>query len=118
MKITKSKLKEIILEELANEQVDDPTKLVAKAATTTQRRKDALARVTDAGKELSSQEAGIVNQIEQYISDLASKPGIDLVQHPEDRHRYSGVMIAPTFEDTEWCHRNLLHPRLRSLRAR
>ena len=81
MKITKSRLKEIILEELANEQVDDPTKLVAKAATTTQRRKDALARVADAGKELSSQEAGIVNQIEQYISDLASKPGIDLTQH-------------------------------------
>ena len=81
MKITKNRLKEIILEELANEQVNDPTKLVAKAATTTQRRKDALARVTDAGKELSSQEAVIVNQIEQYISDLASKPGIDLVQH-------------------------------------
>ena len=81
MKITKNRLKEIILEELANEQVNDPTKLVAKAATTTQRRKDALARVTDAGKELSSQEAGIVNQIEQYISDLASKPGINLVQH-------------------------------------
>jgi hypothetical protein len=81
MKIAKSRLKEIILEELANEQVNDPTKLSTKAATTTQRRKDALARVTDAGKELSSQEAGIVNQIEQYISDLASKPGIDLTQH-------------------------------------
>jgi hypothetical protein len=81
MKIAKSRLKEIILEELANEQVNDPTKLSTKAATTTQRRKDALARVTDTGKELSSQEAGIVNQIEQYISDLAAKPGIDLVQH-------------------------------------
>ena len=81
MKIAKSRLKEIILEELANEQVNDPTKLSTKAATTTQRRKDALARVTDTGKELSSQEAGIVNQIEQYISDLASKPGIDLTQH-------------------------------------
>ena len=81
MKIATSRLKEIILEELANEQVNDPTKLSTKAATTTQRRKDALARVTDAGKELSSQEAGIVNQIEQYISDLASKPGIDLTQH-------------------------------------
>ena len=66
---------------MANEQVSDPTKLSTKTATTTQRRKDALARVTDTGKELSSQEAGIVNQIEQYISDLASKPGIDLTQH-------------------------------------
>ena len=81
MKIAKSRLKEIILEELANEQVNDPTKLSTKAATTAQRRKDALARVADAGKELSSQEAGIVNQIEQYISDLAAKPGIDLAQH-------------------------------------
>ncbi len=81
MKITKNKIIQIILEELANEQVNDPTKLATKAATTTQRRKDALARVADTGKELSSQEAGIVNQIEQYISDLASKPGIDLTQH-------------------------------------
>ena len=81
MKITKNKIIQIILEELANEQVNNPTKLATKAATTTQRRKDALARVADTGKELSSQEAGIVNQIEQYISDLASKPGIDLTQH-------------------------------------
>ena len=81
MKIAKNKIIQIILEELANEQVNDPTKLATKAATTTQRRKDALARVADTGKELSSQEAGIVNQIEQYISDLASKPGIYLTQH-------------------------------------
>ena len=40
MKIAKSRLKEIILEELANEQVNDPTKLATKAATTTQRRKE------------------------------------------------------------------------------
>ena len=81
MKITKSKLKEIILEELANEQAADPTKLATQTATASQRKKDALSRIADTEKELSSQEAGIVNQIEQYISDLASKPGIDLVQH-------------------------------------
>jgi len=81
MKITKSKLKEIILEELANEQAADPTKLATQTATASQRRKDALSRISDTEKELSGQEAGLINQIEQYISNLASKPGIDLTQY-------------------------------------
>ena len=81
MKITKSKLKEIILEELANEQAADPTKLATKTATASQRKKDALTRISDTNKELTGQEAGLINQIEQYISNLASKPGIDLTQY-------------------------------------
>ena len=59
MKITKSRLKEIILEELAKEQANDPTKLATQTASVTQRRKDALARISDTGAELTGQEAGI-----------------------------------------------------------
>ena len=55
MKITKSKLKEIILEELANEQAADPTKLATQTATASQRRKDALSRISDTEKELTCQ---------------------------------------------------------------
>ena len=81
MKITKSKLKEIILEELANEQTAEPTKLDTQTASASQRKKDALSRISNTEKELSTREAGLINQIEKYISDLASRPGIDLSQH-------------------------------------
>jgi len=81
MKITKSRLKEIILEELVNDQTADPTKLATQTASASQRRKDALSRISDTEKELTGQETGLINQIEKYISDLASRPGIDLSQH-------------------------------------
>tara|TARA_Y100000310_G_scaffold201492_1_gene201596 strand:+ start:940 stop:1275 length:336 start_codon:yes stop_codon:yes gene_type:complete len=83
MKITKKQLRRIIAEELNNisEIEEDPTKLKQQAVSTSQRKKDALARIKDTDTEFSSQEKGLVNQLEGYVSRLASLPGVDLVQH-------------------------------------
>ena len=82
MKISKQKLKEIISEELQLlEQEVDQTKLKTKAMSTSMRQKDARDRIGSQGKEFATNEAGLVDQLETFISKLASEPGVDLVRH-------------------------------------
>ena len=83
MKLTKNRLRQIIAEEILKEQEQevDPTKITSQMASTSQRKKDALDRISDTDKEFSGPEKGIVNQIEAYVSRLAALPGVDLVQH-------------------------------------
>ena len=91
MKITKSQLKKIILQELKQfedpdnlEQVEDPAdavKLTAKTSSDAARKKNALDRIAAGSQEFSSPEKGIVDQIETYVSGLAALPGVDLSKH-------------------------------------
>lgn len=81
MKLTKNRLRQIIAEEILKEQEVDPTKITSQMASTAQRKRDALDRISDTDKEFSGPEKGIVNQIEAYVSRLAALPGVDLVQH-------------------------------------
>ena len=91
MKITKSQLKKIILQELEQfedpeelEQFEDPAdavKLTAKTSSDAARKKGALDRIAAGSQEFSSAEKGIVDQIETYVSGLAALPGVDLSKH-------------------------------------
>jgi len=85
VKFTKRRLKEIIAEEisyaLSEAQSQDPAALKAQAVSTSRQKKDALNRISAGAKEFTSQERGIVNQIEAYFSKLAALPDVDLVQH-------------------------------------
>lgn len=81
MKISKQKLKQIILEEFNVLENEDDIKLKTQAMSTSTRQADARARIQSQGNEFSAQEKGIINQLEEFISDLAAMPEVDLVQH-------------------------------------
>ena len=82
MKINKQKLKQIILEELTMlENEDDQTKLKTKAMSTSQRQQTVRDRIKGQGEEFTTNEQGLVDQLETFISNLASEPGVDLAQH-------------------------------------
>jgi len=81
VRLNQTTLKEMIREALNEAEEADPTKLKSQVVSTSQRKKDVLARVADTDQEFTGQEKGIVNQLEAYFSKLAALPGIDLVQH-------------------------------------
>lgn len=82
MKISKEKLKQIISEELQLlEENDDETKLKTKVMSTSQRQQVVRDRIKGQGQEFTTSEQGLVDQLEDFISKLASEPGVDLVQH-------------------------------------
>ena len=76
MKISKQRILQIIKEE-AEEQFK---RLNTKGVTATKYRQAGIDRA-QASAETTPQERGIVNQIEQFISNLANTEGVDLVQH-------------------------------------
>ena len=63
------------------ENEDEEAKLTTKSLSTTQRQKIARDRIKTQGAEFSSVEQGLVDQLEGFISKLASQPGVDLMQH-------------------------------------
>ena len=80
----KQKLKQIILEEmrlLENKDDDQGSKLKTKAMSTSQRQQLARDRIKGQGDEFTTNEQGLVDQLEEFISKLASTPGVDLIQH-------------------------------------
>jgi hypothetical protein len=66
---------------MENENDDDQSKLIQKAMTTSQRQKIARDRIKTQGAEFTSIEQGIVDQLEEFISNLAAEPGVDLMKH-------------------------------------
>jgi hypothetical protein len=78
MKLTKKNLKELILEVMAEETTDDPTKLKTGAMTGGQFVTKGREQRADADPEVDNQERSILNQIDQYLLGLAAKPGVDL----------------------------------------
>ena len=85
MNINKQKLKQIILESLNEvEAQEDPTKIKTKAMSTGARLKDTRDRITgDDEGELTNNEKGIIHQLEDYITNMAATPGIDLMKHKQ-----------------------------------
>ena len=80
MRITKTDLKQMVLE-ILREQEEDPTKIKSGAMSVSQRKKGSLQRIQGAEDEFTPSERKIVDQIEAYISNLAAVPDIDLMQH-------------------------------------
>ncbi len=75
MKIFKQRLLQIIKEE-----VEGSTKLKNKTVSGTAMRAADLERTKRTGDETTSQETGIINQIEDFLAKLAATPGVDLMQ--------------------------------------
>lgn len=78
MKLNKRKLKDLIIEVLSEADGDDATKLKTGAMTGGQFVSKGREQRVDADSEVDNQERSILNQIDQYLLDLASKPGVDL----------------------------------------
>ena len=83
MKITKLDLKRMILETLneLNEPEEDPTKLTSRSMAASQFARSGMETRKAASAELTAIEKGIVDQIDQFLLDLAEQPGVDLVTH-------------------------------------
>ena len=83
MKINKEILKDIIRESI--EEVEDEKVPGIKSGTmsTSKRQMAARDRIKSGqqDKEFSSQEKSIVDQFEAFVSELAGKPGVDLMAH-------------------------------------
>jgi hypothetical protein len=81
MKLSRTKLKEIILEVIQeNEDAQDPTKIKTGSMSTGARVKGSRERIMGDADEFTNQERNIIDQLESFISNLASEPGIDLMQ--------------------------------------
>ena len=77
-------IREVLEEqEKAETSTDDKkaTKLKTGSMSGSQRLKKSRERITDTSDEFTPQEQKIVDQLEKFISDLAAKEGIDLLQH-------------------------------------
>ena len=79
MKLNKQILKQIIREALQEEDAADPTKLTTTTMGTSQFAKAGLETRKDASQELSGQEKGIINQVDEFLLGLAVQPGVDLM---------------------------------------
>tara|TARA_Y100000592_G_scaffold100746_1_gene182510 strand:- start:17746 stop:18057 length:312 start_codon:yes stop_codon:yes gene_type:complete len=81
-------LRELIREVLKEQEKEETptddkkaTKLKTGSMSGSQRLKKSRERITDTSNEFTPQEQKIVDQLEKFISDLAAKEGIDLLQH-------------------------------------
>ena len=76
MKISKQRLLQILKEE-----VEAPAhKLKTKSVSASGMKAADLERTKQTGDETTPQEAGIINQIEDFLAKLAATPGVDLAQ--------------------------------------
>lgn len=80
MRINKETLKDMIRECLNEVAEEDPTKLKSGSMSTGQRIKGARERITGDADEFTSQERNVIDQLEQFISNLAAEPGVDLMK--------------------------------------
>ena len=80
MKINKEKLKDMIRDVISEETEQDPTKLKTGSMSTGARVKGSRDRIMGDTEEFTNQERNIVDQLEKFISDLATEPGIDLMK--------------------------------------
>ena len=75
MKISKQRLLQILKEEM-----DDPSKLKSGTTSAAAMRAADIKRVDQTDDETTPQESGILNQIENFLAQLAATPGVDLMQ--------------------------------------
>jgi len=76
-------LRELIREVLKEQEEtsDKATKLKTGSMSGSQRLKKSRERITGSTSEFTPQEQKIVDQLEKFISDIAAKEGVDLLQH-------------------------------------
>ena len=76
-------IREVLKEQEEETQEDDKkaTKLKTGSMSGSQRIKKSRERITGTSDEFTPQEQKIVDQLEKFISDLAAKEGVDLLQH-------------------------------------
>jgi len=75
MKISKQRLLQILKEEM-----DEPSKLQSGTTSAAAMRAADIKRVDQTDDETTPQESGILNQIENFLAQLAATPGVDLAQ--------------------------------------
>ena len=75
MKISKQRLLQILKEEM-----DEPSKLRSGTTSAAAMRAADIKRVDQTDDETTPQESGILNQIENFLAQLAATPGVDLMQ--------------------------------------
>jgi hypothetical protein len=75
MKISKQRLLQILKEEMG-----EPSKLKSGTTSAAAMRAADIKRVDQADDETTPQESGILNQIENFLAQLAATPGVDLMQ--------------------------------------
>jgi len=78
MKITKAHLKKLIIEALEDLEKEDPTKLRSQSMAASQFGAAGREQRLGANPELSNLERGIIDQVSQFLLDLASLPKVDL----------------------------------------
>lgn len=76
-------IREVLEEQEQEVDVGDKkaTKIKTGSMSASQRLKRSRERIKDTSGEFTPQEQKIVDQLENFISDLAAKEGIDLLQH-------------------------------------
>jgi len=79
MKISKQRLLQILKEEVGK-QKKDSTKLTTQSVTDTAMKKADFERARQIGSETTTQETGILNQLEDFLAKLAATPGVDLMK--------------------------------------
>ena len=75
MKISKRRLLQILKEE-----VGEPSKLKSGTTSASAMRAADIERIDQVDDETTPQESGILNQIENFLAQLAATPGVDLMQ--------------------------------------
>ena len=79
MKITKNDLKRIILETLNEVEVEgDPTQLKARSMGASEFARSGMEARKGASAELTNSEQGVVDQVDEFLLNLAKQPGVDL----------------------------------------
>jgi len=82
MRITKADLKEMILEALGDEDLSgDDLRLKGGSVSAHAAASTARDRIMRSGEELTGTEQNLIQQIQDYITRMATLPGVDLAQH-------------------------------------
>lgn len=81
MKINRERLKEIILDVIQEQEAQDGTKLKTGSMSTGARIKGSRERIVGDADEFTNQERNIIDQLEEFISNLAAEPGVDLTRY-------------------------------------
>jgi len=78
MKITKNDLKEMIVKLLTEQEEQKPARLTQKSMSPTAFARAGKEDRQDASGELTPQEQGIIDQVDQFLLNLAKLPGVDI----------------------------------------
>ena len=81
MKLNSEILKNIIRSVIVEQEEEEAAKLKTTSMSTSQRKQTSVDRITSDDSEFTSQEKGILDQIEEFLSKLAATPGVDMTKY-------------------------------------